>query len=59
MGASMNYQIYFDGDYDKWVVEIRQSSGWATFHQLFANNYEDALYEMVDLCVEVEDTGVW
>ena len=55
----MNYQIYFDGDYDKWVVEIRQSSGWATFHQLFANNYEDALYEMVDLCVEVEDTGVW
>ena len=24
----MKYQIYFDNDYDKWVVEIRQSSGW-------------------------------
>ena len=55
----MKYQIYFDNDYDKWVVEIRQSSGWATYHQLSSDNYMDALYEMTDLCVEVEDIGVW
>lgn len=26
---------------------------------LFSDNYMDALYEMTNLCVEVEDTGVW